>query len=387
MMSDDPKRNDPQKKSWLVSYDGSFRHAGEDSGREVPVRKEFLWGRKKWVIPALYLCQKGLVIDFCMEVESAELKTFIEKWDLVRTACDRRSREQLLKLLLEHPLDISFSSHVSLNGKELKSEHSCAVSWLPEACFPGSRFPDKMTPNPEAKAALDHYGLDRDKAWSIHRHAYRWTPDMGPFTPEAWRESLKTAGPLLIHLERDRESIPAERFTALNIGQRVPIRHPLTGAEYLLTVHDIRSESLPPDPFPDSCMEFPGHCTVVFYSLQPDLPNQDFHLLDCAEGDAPRRKKGASGSVKYASVSSTIFIGIPGGTEGPAAILLPDDAKHSGAAARATLHNSCSSVYFETPEQLQWLAVFCEKLAEDITVEIPADAAVAGYSVNKDCRM
>ena len=386
MMSDDPKRNDPQKKSWLVSYDGSFRHAGKDSGREVPVRKEFLWGRKKWVIPALYLCQKGLVIDFCMEVESAELKTFIEKWDLVRTACDRRSREQLLKLLLEHPLDISFSSHVSLNGKELKSEHSCAVSWLPEACFPGSRFPDKMTPNPEAKAALDHYGLDRDKAWSIHRHAYRWTPDMGPFTPEAWRESLKTAGPLLIHLERDRESIPAERFTALNIGQRVPIRHPLTGAEYLLTVHDIRSESLPPDPFPDSCMEFPGHCTVVFYSLQPDLPNQDFHLLDCAEGDAPRRKKGASGSVKYASVSSTIFIGIPGGTEGPAAILLPDDAKHSGAAARATLHNSCSSVYFETPEQLQWLAVFCEKLAEDITVEVPADVDVAGYSTGRDSK-
>lgn len=386
MMSDDPKRNDPQKKSWLVSYDGSFWHAGEDTGREVPVRKEFLWGRKKWVIPALYLCQEGLVIDFCMEAEPAELKAFIEKWDLARTACDRRSREQELKLHLEHPLDVSFSSHISLNGKELKSEHSCAVSWLPEACFPGSRFPDKMTPDPEAKAALEYYGLDRDKAWSIHRHAYRWTPDMGPFTPEAWRESLKTAGPLLIHLERDRESIPAERFTALNIGQRVPIRHPLTGAEYLLTVHDIRSESLPPDPFPDSCMEFPGHCTVVFYSLQPDLPNQDFHLLDCAEGDAPRRKKGASGSVKYASVSSTIFIGIPGGTEGPAAILLPDDAKHSGAAARATLHNSCSSVYFETPEQLQWLAVFCEKLAEDITVEVPADVDVAGYSTGRDSK-
>ena len=375
MMSDDPKRNDPRKKSWLVSYDGSFRHAGEDSGREVPVRKEFLWGSKKWVIPALYLCQEGLVIDFCMEVESAELKTFIEKWDLVRTACDRRSREQLLKLLLEHPLDISFSSHVSLNGKELKSEHSCAVSWLPEACFPGSRFPDKMTPNPEAKAALEHYGLDRDKAWSIHRHAYRWTPDMGPFTPEAWRESLKTAGPLLIHLERDRESIPAERFTALDIGQRVPIRHPLTGAEYLLTVHDIRPESLPPDPFPDFCMEFPGHCTAIFYSLQPDLPDHSFHLLDCAEGDAPRRKEGASGSVKYASVSSTTFIGIPGGAEGPAAILLPDDAEHSGAAARVTLHSSCSSAYFEAPEQIQWLAVFCEKLAEDITVEVPADAA------------
>ena len=81
MMSDDPKRNDPQKKSWLVSYDGSFWHAGEDTGREVPVRKEFLWGRKKWVIPALYLCQEGLVIDFCMEAEPAELKTFIEKWE------------------------------------------------------------------------------------------------------------------------------------------------------------------------------------------------------------------------------------------------------------------------------------------------------------------
>ena len=177
--------------------------------------------------PSAVSLQEGLVIDFCMEAEPAELKTFIEKWDLVRTACDRRSREQLLKLLLEHPLDISFSSHISLNGKELKSEHSCAVSWLPEACFPGSRFPDKMTPDPEAKAALGYYGLDRDKAWSIHRHAYRWAPDMEPFTLETWRESLKAAGPLFIRLERDKEIIPAERFTALDIGQRVPIGIPL----------------------------------------------------------------------------------------------------------------------------------------------------------------
>ena len=387
MMSDDPKRNDPQKKSWLVSYDGSFWHAGEDTGREVPVRKEFLWGKKKWVIPALYLCQEGLVIDFCMEAEPAELKTFIEKWDLARTACDRRSLEQELKLHLEHPLDVSFSSHISLNGNDLKSEHSCAVSWLPEACFPGSRFPDKMTPDPEAKAALDHYGLDRDKAWSIHRHAYRWAPDMESFAPGTWRESLKAAGPLFIRLERDKEIIPAERFTALDIGQRVPIRHPFTGAEYLLTVQDIRPESLSTDPFPDSCMEFPGHCTAIFYSLQPDLPDHSFHLLDCAEGDAPRRKEGASGSDKNSSVFSAASIGIIGGAEGPAAILLPDDAARSGAAVSATLHSSCSSAYFEAPEQLQWLAVFCEKLAEDITVEVPADVDVAGYSVNKDCRM
>lgn len=207
-MSDDPKRNDPQKKSWLVSYDGSFWHAGEDTGREVPVRKEFLWGRKKWVIPALYLCQEGLVIDFCMEAEPAELKAFIEKWDLARTACDRRSCEQELKLHLEHPLDVSFSSHISLNGNDLKSEHSCAVSWLPEACFPGSRFPDKMTPDPEAKAALDHYGLDRDKAWSIHRHAYRWAPDMRPFTPGTWRETLKAAGPFSFIWSVIRKSFP-----------------------------------------------------------------------------------------------------------------------------------------------------------------------------------
>lgn len=73
-----------QPPEWKVFYDGNFwGHSGRGrAGKEVAIRKEFDWAGHHWLIPSVYLCGKGLVVDFCMQVAPSDIRAFMEKWDL-----------------------------------------------------------------------------------------------------------------------------------------------------------------------------------------------------------------------------------------------------------------------------------------------------------------
>ena len=53
-----------------VSFGASFwgRPRGERRGAEVRLDKAFIWAGKRWRIPAVYVCGKGLVADFLLRV-------------------------------------------------------------------------------------------------------------------------------------------------------------------------------------------------------------------------------------------------------------------------------------------------------------------------------
>lgn len=70
-----PEEESPQE--WAVYYDHD--RSGR-AGQEVPVRADFLWNGNPCHIPAIYLCGKGLVIDFCMQVEPERMRAFLDQW-------------------------------------------------------------------------------------------------------------------------------------------------------------------------------------------------------------------------------------------------------------------------------------------------------------------
>lgn len=60
--------------------------------------RTFTWAGRHWIIPSIYLCSEGLVIDFCMQIDPSEIQAFMEKWnlnDLEETPQDF-TQEQLL---------------------------------------------------------------------------------------------------------------------------------------------------------------------------------------------------------------------------------------------------------------------------------------------------
>lgn len=69
---------------WKVYFDGSFwGHWGKDRpGIERSIGKTFSWAGRDWLVPAVYSCGKGLVVDLCMRVEAGAIRAFMQKWNL-----------------------------------------------------------------------------------------------------------------------------------------------------------------------------------------------------------------------------------------------------------------------------------------------------------------
>lgn len=323
---------------WKVTYDGSFWHSDGEAGTEIKIDKTFYWGSEKWYIPAVYICDKGLVTDYFMEADPTAVKAFIDKWELYNEESHNFTAEQQNLISRENPIDISFHGQITCNGKLLREDHGCGLSWIPKSCIAAD-----FTPEIEAMEILEHYGLDTDRAWAIHRACCRWVD-----APEPDINSLS------VKMIRERENITARHFFTPDVGESVSIIHPLNGKKYCLTVHDIEGKKLPENAFPDSDMETPNFYTAISYSLSPDTSGRNFMLSDSAESDRPRLKESASQSNS---------VGIIGGADGPTAVFL-------GNPNSKTLRCACSALHFEPVDRVEWRAVFSEKLMEDITVEL-----------------
>ena len=57
-------------------------------------KNPFCWGEEKWYIPAVYICDKGLVIDYCKQADPVQVKAFIDKWDLLNEGNNHYTKEQ-----------------------------------------------------------------------------------------------------------------------------------------------------------------------------------------------------------------------------------------------------------------------------------------------------
>ena len=122
----DPEMNGDapeQKTDWKVYFDGSFwgHHGRERAGREVPVQKWFSWAGRDWFVPSVYVCSKGIVVDFCMRTEASALHGFMKKWGIDPESDEsidftRDEREQMER---EHPLSLGFTPSLTLNGAKL----------------------------------------------------------------------------------------------------------------------------------------------------------------------------------------------------------------------------------------------------------------------------
>ena len=173
----DPEMNPDapeQKEDWKVYFDGSFwgHHGRERAGREMPVQKWFSWAGRDWFVPSVYVCSKGIVVDFCMRTEASALRGFMEKWGIDPESDEsidfsRDEREQMER---EPPLSLDFSPSLTLNGTTLRTSHGCGVIFLPEQ--PGFCA--------DAEPAMAHYGLDRAYGWSIRRAAFPFVTKRAP---------------------------------------------------------------------------------------------------------------------------------------------------------------------------------------------------------------
>lgn len=333
-----------QEKEWKVSFDGGFWGDDGKPGTEVPIGKHFRWGSEKWYIPSAYICDEGLVIDYCMEADPAGVKAFIDKWDLLNEDRNHYTKEQQEQMRREHPLNAHFNGKVTCNWESLQNGHSCDGTWLPTSCVP-----DGTRQNDTAKGILTHYDLDESKGWAFHRWSYPWGNAVGH---ELYALSVR--------MERQREHIAGQHFTTPAVGESVILTHPLAGEVYTLTVHEVEQQELPERLFPDPNMEYPNQLLTMSYSLEPDITGRGFMIQDCDHGDKPRQKKRDPNEFEPVAFAHAAAIGVIGGADGPTAVFV--------GAHTPKLHAACSSLHFEPVGEVEWRTVFSEKQMEDLDV-------------------
>ena len=336
----EPAREQPPE--WKVVYQGGFWMQKGRAGKEVAVDKQFAWGEETWHIPAVYLCREGFVIDFCIEVEPERIRQFIEKWDLLNVCEDEFTETQRAQVLSENPLVIGFNAAAKMDGTQIRQQHGCAVSWIPESCL----SEDFRNEN-EARRVLEHYGCDLTRGWSIHRMSFPW-PDKRP-------RSIKS---LNLTLEREMTDIFGAVFGVPAAGESVALTNPVTGQEHILTVHEREPHKMDQSIFHDDSMEYPTHCVGLTYTIFPEL--QDFYLRDCDNGDSSR--------MKHPNPGGPISMGAVGVIG-----MIKSDSHHTylhpdGTPAKACAF--CSSLHFEPVKKLELNIVFREKRIPDIEVRL-----------------
>lgn len=330
-----------QVAEWKVTYGGGFYRNRGRAAKEIPVRKTFFWGDERWYIPAIYICGKGLVFDFCIDGNPDMLRAFIEKWDLFNHNNNHYSKEWQEQMQNEHPLNIEFEPSVTLNGKQMRFDCGVAISWIPESCL-NEEFNNDM----EAKHVLEHYGLDPLHGWSIHRYSFLWATKRAPII-----KSLK------LFMRRRPVNVPGPHFISPSVGDTIKFTHPTSLMEHTLTIHEYEQQQMEERHFHNNDMVYQTHYTAMTYTVCPDIPGSALILRDYDDGDRPRMKN------QNDCPSASVAIGIIGRANAPTMIVQPD-----GEASRT--HVTCSSLYFETKLNIEWYMTFRVKMTDDIEVTL-----------------
>lgn len=318
------------EKKYKVFYQGSlYGHFGRDrAGKEIEINKSFLWGGESWLVPSVYICGKGLVADILKSVSVEDFRAFAEKFGLDEADDPEKfSPQRLAEAEAENPLGGGIYVTAKINGRESSMEFSSSDCWNP--LFPDGGGSEKL---------LEKYGLDKSFCWQITRVSIPWRG-----------RKPKKIGSLSLRLRADRLRVSDMHFKAERPGDRTEFTNPATGKTHILTVTDIKRQSLAQ--FPHIGKDEPKFFTLLRVDISPEISKDALLITDCAEGD--RTHKGAL--PRNASA-----IGIIGGADGPTVIISEYESGHT----------ACSSMHFEPEYEPDWCMTFYDKPREDIEVEL-----------------
>ena len=298
---------------------------------ELALEKSFDWVGRHWLVPAAYVCGKGLAINFCMRAEADELRAFMQKWKLSpeNDDCAAFSPEDQLLLDAENPLALSFTPTLTVNGKTLHVSERASASFHP--CFSDHETP--LAP------LMRRYHLSDAFSWVV---TCAWFPWNGR-RPAAIRS-------IELSLRRTPAPLPGPRFTVRAPGDAFRFTHPYTGTEHTLTALSLEAQTLPETAFGRG---FPTHFTLLRFALDPE-PAEPVLISDTRESDRPVRPE----TIK--SASSARAVGVIGGADGPTALFV------SGGA-----HTACSALRFSSDTRdIEWRATFEASPRDDFSLSL-----------------
>jgi len=334
---------EPAAPEWKITFRGDFHSFDQqgEAGTPIAVNKEFHWAGIDWLIPEVYTCPEGLVVLTFGRINPDEVRKFLTG--------SEPTPEEMERMDAYCPLNIHMRTQAVINGNAGIYCGGSGNCWMPP--MPGEGYG-----NLAAKWALQHYGLDLNYAWIVHRDNFRWP------------SGVKKIKSLDLQISQSPVSLSGTHFKTPKVGESVQVTHPVSSAVYTLTVDDIVLETADLRNLDRMGMEHPSHYTQMYYRITPDLTNRQHRIRDCAQSDEPRPSKKsipANGPVAVGINAEAAAIGIIGGADGPTAMFVGTPEPQMPA-----VHAATSSLHFEPVEEVEWKIMFMEKLHPDMEVTV-----------------
>lgn len=303
----------PGMLRWDVGFGTAFADhcEKEKAGQELRLNREVLWNSESWMIPSIYLCENGIVVDSYLEVSGESMEKFQDKWSHRTT--EQMSIEEQMRRKLEDPLGLDVRCSLVVNDKTTPLKKVNELRWDPT-----------QENDWHARRTLEHYGLDRNKAYLLRREHFLRRGKNPPI-----RE-------MYITMQAAPASVPGQRFIAPRSGESMTFTHPATGQTHTLKVIAQTREALDPN----FLSNHPCCYTRLSYILEPQIDSEMFSIVDCDPGDP-----------------------FEASHEAPMSALLSNKIPAGG-------HFALSSMRYSPADTITWRMIFRQQLRTDITVRL-----------------
>ena len=294
----------------------------------------------KWLVPAVYRCGKGFVVDFCIGVESSRVSEFVEKWRFSDFDESKLGAEEIRAMSRENPFENDGRISLVADGKEIKHTFGSSLCWIPPHLMV-----DGYENSETAELIASHYELDKSYAWILKRESFE-------FSSRRKVKSLKAV------VKFPPESFYGDKFSDLSAGDSFEVLHPLTDVKYTVTVKSLENTDLDKNiKFKD--MIIPTHYSVMTFDIQPYIAPDKFRLVDTSENDKPMP---CAENLSASDTGESCAVAVIGGADGPVAVFC--------SSATTNEHSARSALKHRPAESIDWQVVFREKTISDFEVEL-----------------
>lgn len=291
---------DAQTATWAVTYTGSGR-----SGRLIPIDKHM----ENWYFPAAYSCSEGIVLDCCIGLDAAALRTF----QASEKAAVLPDWEQQLSIQNADPFSIRFVPYIRIDGKLVKTVIAQTLRWIPWE--ENSR---------DVLQWLEHYDLDPEIPWHFVR------------INAVHRGKKREIKGLQLVLDGKFTTLAGLKMTDPAPGSTYAFSHPGLGTHHTLTVMSSTQEELDPN----FLYDVPRHYRLLRYTVAPAIDPIWLNIRDRQENDP-------SGTFS-------------GDAPSPSAIL---PARAPGSPVRTAV----SAFHYQAADSVTWQLLLRSKLQQDAT--------------------
>lgn len=158
---------------WKVYFEdnpGCHRPHRGRPGQEVSCGAHSVWGGQHFIIPAIYLCGKGLVVDICRRVEREAIEAYYQKLAAYEGMDIDECPPEVVELAeAEDPFgSFDYLPSVAINGKTVEYSRGAGEYYNP------LRSEEEIICSGEqaARDIVKHYRLDPEQGWDLRQWSF-----------------------------------------------------------------------------------------------------------------------------------------------------------------------------------------------------------------------